>query len=82
VVKVAFHFRFGLEGDGFCANGARHFAVHQHLLAGNQSRYLPLLSDNDLGSLHVTLDFPVNLENSTAYDLQPLPDNPKVIAND
>ena len=81
-MNVPVDVRRGLKGNRLCANDAGHGATHNDLAARDHSRHLPFLADDDLGRLDIAFDLTVDLQNAAADDLQPLPDDLEVVADD
>ena len=61
VVDIGFDVTGGLQGNRLRADDTQDCATHDHLLARNHPRHSPLLTDEDLGRLNITLDVAINL---------------------
>ena len=61
VMDVGFDMTGGLQGNRLGAHDTQDCATHDHLLARNHPRHSPLLTDEDLGRLNITLDVAINL---------------------
>src|SRR6516162_7449552 len=81
-MNVPVDVRRGLEGNRLSADDAGHGTTHNDLAARDHSRHLPFLADNDLGRLDIAFDLTVDLQHAPADDLQPLTDDPEVVADD
>jgi hypothetical protein len=82
VMDVGFDVTGGLQGDRLSTDDAQDRAAHDHLLACDHPRNLPLLTDDDLGRLNVTLDVAIDLQHAPANDLESLPNNHEIVAYD
>jgi hypothetical protein len=71
-----------LQGNRLRADDAQDCATHNHLLAGDHSRHSPLLADEDLGRLNVTLNVAIDLQRAPADDPEPLANDLEVVAYD
>src|SRR5262245_1543500 len=71
-----------LQGDCLTANNARNRAADDHTLSSDHTCHLALLTNNHLCALHVSLDFSVDLQDTSTNDLQSLPNDLEVVAND
>jgi len=82
VVDVAVDLRRGLKGNGFSAYDARDSAANDHLLTRDHAGHPALLAHDNLGGLNVTLDLTIDLQNTTADDLQSLSNDFEVVPDD
>jgi hypothetical protein len=82
VMHVGFNVTGGLQGDRLSTDDAQHSAAHDHLLACDHSRHLPLLADEDLGRLNVTLNVAIDLKRAPANDPEPLANDLEVVPDD
>src|ERR1700730_9094828 len=81
-MDIGFNVTGRLQGKRLSTDGSPARAAHDPLLACNHPRYLPLLTDDDLGRLNVTLNVAVDLQAAAANDLEPLANNLEIVAND
>jgi len=82
VMDVGFDVTGGLQGNRLSADDTQDCAAHDHLLARDHPRNLPLLTDDDLGRLNVTLDIAIDLQHAPANDLEPLANNHEIVTDD
>jgi hypothetical protein len=82
VMHIGFDVTGGLQCDRLSADDAQNGAAHDHLLARDHSGHLPLLTDEDLGRLNVTLNIPIDLQRAPANDPEPPADDLEVIPDD
>ena len=82
VMHVGFDVTGGLEGNRARADDAQDCAAHDHLLACHHPRHLPLLTNENLGRLNVTVYVAVDLQRASAKDLKPLADDLEIVAYD
>ena len=71
-----------LERNVLRTNDARDFAANDDLLAGDHTSHLALLTDDDFHSLDVAFDLAVDLQGSAADDLESLPHDLQIVADD
>ena len=71
-----------MESNVLRTNDARDFPADNNLLAGDHTGYLALLADDDFHRLDVALDLAVDLQGPAADDLEPLPHDLEVVADD
>jgi hypothetical protein len=81
VMHVGFDMTGGLQGNRARAD-AQDSTAHNHLLACDHPRHLPLLTNENLGRLNVTLYFAIDLQRASAKDLEPLADDLEIVAYD
>src|ERR1700730_14261166 len=81
-MDIGFNVTGRLQGNRLSTDDAQDRAAHDHLLACDHPRYLPLLTDDDLGRLNVTLNVAVDLQAAAANDLEPLANNLEIVAYD
>src|ERR1700730_770465 len=81
-MDIGFNVTGRLQGKRLSTDGSPARAAHDPLLACNHPRYLPLLTDDDLGRLNVTLNVAVDLQAAATNDLEPLANNLEVVAYD
>jgi hypothetical protein len=82
VMHVGLDVTGGLQGNRLRADDAQDCAAHDHLLAGDHSRHSPLLADEDLGRLNVTLNVTIDLQRAPTNDSEPLADDLEVVTYD
>jgi hypothetical protein len=82
VMDVGFDVTGGLQGDRLSTDDAQDCAAHDHLLACDHPSNLPLLTDDDLGRLNVTLDVAIDLQHAPTNDLEPLANNHEIVTYD
>jgi hypothetical protein len=61
VMDIGFDVTGGLQGNRLRADDTQDCTTHDHLLAGDHPGHSPLLADEDLGRLDITLDVAINL---------------------
>jgi hypothetical protein len=61
VMDIGFDVTGGLQGNRLRADDPQDRATHDYLLARDHPGHSPLLTDEDLGRLNVTLDVAINL---------------------
>jgi len=71
-----------LQRNVLRTNNARHFPTDDNLLAGDHAGDLATFADDNLDGLHVTLDFTVNLKQTSPNDLEPLAHDLQIVADD
>ena len=72
VMDIGFDVTGGLQGNRLRADDTQDCATHDHLLTRDHPRHPPLLTDEDLGRLNVTLNVAIDLQHAPANDPQPL----------
>jgi hypothetical protein len=82
VMNVAFNMGRGLQANGLAADDAGDSAADDHVLRSDHTGDFALLSDDHLRALHVAFDFSIDLQEAATDNLEPLADNPEIIAND
>ena len=70
VMDIGFDVTGGLQGNRLRADDTQDCATHDHLLTRDHPRHPPLLTDEDLGRLDITLDVAINLQRPPANDLK------------
>ena len=71
-----------LQGNRAYTDDTQDSAAHDHLLACNHPRHLPVLTDENFGSLNGTLYVAIDLQRAPANNPEPLTDNFKVVPDD
>ena len=82
VMNIGFDVTGGLKGNRARADDAQDCAAHDHLLACDHPRHLPLLANENLSRLNVTLYVAVDLQRASAKDLEPLADDLEIVTYD
>jgi hypothetical protein len=80
VMDIGFHMAGRLQGNRVCANDTQYGAAYDHLLACDHPRHLPLLTDENLRRLNVTLYVAVDLQGAATNNLEPPTDDLEVVA--
>jgi hypothetical protein len=70
-----------LQGNRMSADDAQNSATHDHLLACDHPRDLPLLANENLSRLNITLNVAIDLQRTPANDPEPLTNDLEVIPN-
>ena len=79
VMHIGFDVTGGLQGDRLSTDDTQDSTAHDHLLACDHPRYPPLLPDDDLGRLNVTLDVAIDLKHPPTNDLEPLTNDLEIV---
>ena len=82
VMDIGFDVTGGLQGNRLRADDTQDCATHDHLLTRDHPRHPPLLTDEDLGRLDITLDVAINLQRPPANDLESLANDLKIVTYD
>jgi hypothetical protein len=82
VMDIGFDMAGRLQGNRVRADDAQNSAAHDHLLACDHPRHLPLLTNENLGRLNVTLYVAIDLQCAATNNLEPPTDDLEVIPDD
>ena len=82
VMDIGFDMTGGLQGNRLRADDTQDCATHDHLLTRDHPRHPPLLTNENLGCLDVTLYVAIDLQSAATNNLEPPTDDREVVAYD
>ena len=82
VMDIGFDMAGRLQSNRVCTDDAQNSAAHDHLLACDHPRHLPLFTNENLGRLNVTLYVAIDLQSAATNNLEPSTDDREVVAYD
>src|SRR5262245_58071212 len=80
-MKITLDMGRTLQGDFPTANNTRDRTANDHIHSSDHTCHLALLTDNHLRALNVPLDLSVDLQDTSAKNLESLPYNLEVVTN-
>ena len=82
VMDIGFDMARRLQRNRMSADDAQNGTAHDHLLTRDHPRHFPLLANENLGRLNVTLDVAIYLRHAPANDPEPLADDLEIVTYD